>query len=263
MNKTFDRFAPVLLIAVIGLSFLVGVLWQKVENLSKGTTNTAAQPTQQQPVQPTVTANLDQIKGLFKKDLIKFGDENKKVIFVEIADPSCPFCHVAAGKNPELSKQMGAQFTLTSEGGTYVAPVPEMKKLVEQGKASFIWIYFPGHGNGELATKAMYCAHEKGKFWEAHDLLMTNKAYTFINETVKNDKAKSAEMAEFLKDAVDPGFIKSCLDSGKYDGRLANDNTVAREIGVQGTPGFFVNDKTFAGAYSYKDMEATVTQALQ
>lgn len=263
MNRILDKFAPVLLLAVIALSFLVGVLWQKVENLSKGTTTTAAvQPTQQQ-VQPTVTVTLDQIKGLFKKDLIKFGDENKKLLLVEIADPSCPFCHVAAGKNPELNKQMGAQFILASDGGAYVAPVPEMKKLVEQGKASFVWIYFPGHGNGELATKTLYCAHEKGKFWEAHDLLMTNKAYTFINDTVKNDKTKSGEMAEFLKDAVDPGFIKSCLDSGKYDERLANDNTVARELGVQGTPGFFINDKTFAGAYSYKDMEATVTSALK
>jgi len=256
-------FVPVLVILAIGLAFFSGTLWQKVKNLEKG--GGAAQgtttPQAAAPAQPTVS--LDTIKGLFDKDLIKFGDKEKKVIFVEISDPSCPYCQVASGLNPTLNSQVGAQFKLVKDGGTYVAPVAEMRKLVEAGKASFVWIYSPGHGNGEMGTKAFYCANEKGKYWEAHDLLMTEKGYDFLNNTIKNDKTKSGDLATFLKSAVDPVFLKECLDSGKYDERLTSDIQIATTLGYQGTPDFFVNATNFAGAFSYTDMKSAVDSALK
>ena len=258
-TSIFEKLVPALLVITVGLAFLVGVLWQKVNNLNGGNTTTTT--TAQQPAaQPKV--DIAQIKDLFKKDLIKFGKEDAKLIFVEASDPSCPYCHVAGGLNGSLNKQVGSQFTLVKDGGTYVAPVPEMKKLVEEGKASFVWMYFNGHGNGEMGTKALYCAYEKGKFWEVHDLLMTSAGYDLLNNTVKNDKAQSGKLADFLKSANVPD-LKACIDSGKYDDRLASDMTLASGLGVSGTPGFFVNDTNFAGAYSYKDMESVVTSALK
>ena len=83
-----------------------------------------------------------------------------------------------------------------------------------------------------------------------------------MNNTVKNDKAKSGELSSFLASAVDSSFLKSCLDSGKYDARLQDDVSLAQSLGVRGTPGFFVNDQNFAGAYSFKDMESAVNEAL-
>jgi len=255
----------VLVVALVLSAFFIGSLKTKVDFYEKGrapgTTNPspAAQP--QAPAQSTVT--LDQIKNVFKENVIKFGDANKKVLLVEIADSSCPFCHVAAGKNGELNKQMGDRFKLVQDGGTYVAPVPEMKKLVDSGKAAFAYIYFPGHGNGEMGTKAMYCAAEKGKFWEVHDLIMSNTGYDLLNNKVKNDKTKSGELADFLKQAFDANEMKNCLDSGKYDAHLQNNIKLATSLGVQGTPGFFVNATNFSGAYSYKDMESAVTAALK
>lgn len=261
----FEKLVPVLLLAVVGLSFFVGTLWQKVQNLEKGsvagTTTTTTQQAAQQPAAPKIT--LDTLKGLFSKDVIKFGDANRKLIFVEIGDPSCPYCHVAAGEDPEVNNQIGSQFKLVSEGGTYVAPVPEMRKLVDAGKASFVYIYFPGHGNGEMGMKALYCANEKGKFWDAHNLLMSNAGYELQNTTVKNDKTQSGKVADFLKSVVDPTFMKSCLDSGKYDQALQDDQALATELGVQGTPGFFINETAYPGAYSYKDMQATVDNILK
>ena len=56
--------------------------------------------------------------------------------------------------------------------------------------------------------------------------------------------------------------MKSCLDSGKYDAQLSTDSSTAASLGVQGTPGFFVNDNNYAGAYSYSDMEPVVKSAL-
>jgi protein-disulfide isomerase len=260
--KNFRQlFVPILVVVAIGLAFFSGTLFQRVKNLEKAATETPTTGTTEGEQKPTVT--LDTIKGLFDKDLIKIGDKNKKVIFVEISDPSCPYCQVASGLNPTLNAQVGAQFKLVKDGGTYVAPVVEMKKLVEAGKASFVWIYSSGHGNGEMGTKAFYCANEKGKFWDVHSLLMTSGGYDLLNNKVKNDKAQSGTLAAFLKNAIDPVFLKECLDSGRYDARIASDVQVATTLGYQGTPSFFINATNFAGAYSYTDMKSVVDAALK
>jgi protein-disulfide isomerase len=251
-----------LVFLLIIASFLIGVLVTKVQYLEKAQNTNAAVPTAdaQQAAAPTpVKVEIATIKNLFKnKKLITFGDANRKNLFVEIADPSCPYCHVAAGLNPELNNQMGEQFKLVSDGGNYVAPVVEMRKLVDQGKASFVYIYTPGHGNGELATKAMYCANDQGKFWNVHDKLMTNEGYTLINDVVKNDKANIGQLVEFLSGTADTQVIASCLESGKYDSYLKDDQQLAGSLGVQGTPGFFINETNFAGAYSWNDMKSVI-----
>jgi len=250
-----------LLVGLLVVSaFFIGSLYTKVQYLEK-VANTGANPDAQQPEAPKV--DLATIKGVFDKNVIKFGDANRKLLFVEVADPSCPYCSVAAGQNPELNKQVGEQFVLTKDGGSYIAPVPEMRKLVEQGVASFAYIYFPGHGNGEMGTKAIYCAAREGKFWEAHDLIMTAEGYDLVNTQVKNDKTKSAQVAQFFKSVLDPVKLKTCIDDKAGDTHLSEDITLARSLGVTGTPGFFVNDTRFAGAYSYKDIEPTVIEALK
>lgn len=214
-----------------------------------------------QPETPTVT--LAQVKSTFDKAYVKFGPSNRKVIFVEASDPSCPFCQIAAGKNSELNNQVGDRFKLVKDGGTYQAPVEEMKKLVDAGKASYALIYRNGHGNGEMGMKALYCAFDQGKFWPASDLLMSAAGYKLLNETVKNDKAKSGDLAAFLASAVNQSQLKQCLDSGKYDNRIAEDTKLGDGLGVNGTPGFFVNEKSYAGAYSFADMQSTVDAALK
>lgn len=255
-------------VLLLGMTFVTGYLFGK-SNTKPIQANTGAvqqvqpqaqQQAQQQPAQPQIS--LDTIKGLFAKNVVKFGNADSKLLMVEVADPSCPYCHIAAGVNTEIGAQAGPQFKLASQGGTYVAPVPEMKKLVDQGKAAFVWIYTRGHGNGELATKALYCAFDQGKFWQAHDLLLSAKGYDLQNNQIKNDATKSQQLADFLATAVDKNKLKSCLDSGKYDTRLSEDSSLASSLGVNGTPGFFLNTTNFAGAYSWTDMKSAADAAL-
>ncbi len=266
------NYNVILVVLLVAASFLVGRLSSQVEYLKGGAgTGQAAQqaaPTQQpQQQQQAPKVTTDQVKALVdSKKNIAFGNKDSKLIFVEFSDPSCPYCHIAGGKNPELNKQVDEQsgrkqFTVVADGGTYVAPVPEMKKLVDQGKAAFVWLYANGHGAGELATKALYCANEKGKFWQVHDTLMTKAGYDMINTTVKNDKAKSGELAGFLKGAMNENDMKNCLESGKYDNRIADDQATAVSMGFSGTPHFLVNTTPFVGAYSFKDMESVVASA--
>jgi len=245
-------------------AFMIGSLWTKVQMLEKGSGKTtqgigATTDATQQTAAPKIT--ISQVKDAFNKATIKFGDGKGKLVILEISDPSCPYCQIAGGKNKELNAESG-QFKLVEDGGAYLAPVPEIRKLVDQGKASFALIYSPGHGAGEMGMKALYCAFEKGKFWEANDLIMSNAGYNLMNNTVKNDKTQSGAVATFLSSAVDPSSMKACLDSGKYDSQLTTDTALATSVGVQGTPGFFLNDTNFAGAYSFKDMGSVVNAAL-
>lgn len=262
MEKTLNPFYSTPVAVLLGCLILSTAILMhggiiKVGQPAGTTATQGGQTTQPPPAaQPTVTQ--DAIKALFNDKNITFGDKNSKNLLVEVADPSCPYCHIAAGKNPTLNKEAGAQFTLVSDGGTYVAPVPEMKKLVDEGKAGFVWLYTNGHGNGEMGTKALYCGHEKGNFWPVHDKLMSKEGYDMLNTTIKNDKTKSQELAAFLTGATDVAAMKACLDSGKYDAKLAEDSSTAASLGVQGTPGFFVNTKNFAGAYSWADMKSAV-----
>ena len=260
---------------LLGLTFASGYFMGKTGAVNGQTSiaNTVvpvvnqAQPAQpqvqqpQQPAQPQIS--IDTIKALFTKDVVKFGKGDKKLLMVEVADPSCPYCHVAGGANSEIGTQMGPQFKLVAQGGTYIPPVPEMRKLVDQGKADLVWIYTRGHGNGELATKALYCAFDQGKFWQAHDLLLSAKGYDLQNNQIKNDATKSQQLVDFLASAVDPKKLKGCLDSGKYDTRLQEDSTLASSLGVNGTPGFYLNTTNFAGAYSWADMKSVADAALQ
>lgn len=249
---------------LIAGAYLVGVYKTEVEYLKKGATGQVAEVAGQQ-AQPNAPQPVDQEKvdALFADSSnLVFGDKNAKIKFVEFSDTSCPYCHIAAGKNPELNAQVDARFKLSTEGGSYIAPVVEIKKLVDAGKAAFVWVYTPGHGNGEMGTRALYCANEKGKFWEAHDLLMSNKGYEINNTTVKNDKTKSGEMAQFLASAVDSGFMKSCLESDKYDGRIASDPQIAQGFGYGATPTFFINDKVVEGAASWDQGFKSIVEPL-
>lgn len=266
IKRSKDWLIPVLVGAIIVLSFGVGVLYGKMSiiekvNLKADTTTTGAQPQAQAEVKPTIS--IDQVKELFNdKDNLVFGDAKRKLLFVEFSDPSCPYCHIAAGKNSELNKEVGERFILKEDGGTYVAPVPEMKKLVDEGKAGFVWVYSPGHGNGELATQALYCAKDQNKFWEVHDLLMNNTGYDLLNNTIKNDVSKSGQLADFVKSVVNAKTFETCLTSEKYVDRVQSDTALARQFGVQGTPSFFVNEQNFGGAYSFVDLQSAVDAIL-
>lgn len=250
-----------LLIALlIVVSFFAGYLFFKVKSMESVKTTATAPVQQQQPPAP-VQVTKDQIKKLFGNDYIHFGDASKKILFVEITDPSCPYCHIAGGENNELSKSTG-NFAYVSDGGTYTPPVTEIRKLVDDGKASLAILYGNGHGNGRLGTQALYCAQDKGKFWEVHDLLMSNDGYNLLNNTVQNNKEKIPDLVNFLSSAVDSNYLSGCLTSGKMEAKLTRDEKVDTELGFQGTPHFFVNTTAVNGAQDWKAFEPIVKPLL-
>lgn len=252
-----------LILLLMAISFFAGYMYFKANSLQEKLNNAqaAAPVAPGQPIAQEV--KIDTVKNLFKDGFIKFGDTKRKLLIVEISDPSCPYCHIAAGKNPELSKQVSPQFTYISDGGTYKPPVTEIKKLVDEKKASFVTIFGNGHGNGYLSMQAQYCAFEKGKFWEVHDRLMTNEGYALINEKVKNDKANIPALADYLSKQIDSKFLTSCLESEKYKDEIARDEQLGASLAFQGTPHFILNTKIFGGAQNFNDMQSTVDESLK
>lgn len=252
MKQTIQQYVMVVLL-IVGAYFL-GVYKTKTEFLEKGVGSTTQPTVQQQPAAPT-TVDLGVIKSKFDGKHITFGDKDAKLVITEVSDPSCPFCHIAGGLHPELNNT-SAQFKLKADGGTYVPPVPEIKKLVDEGKAAFIFLYSNGHGNGEVATQALYCGYEQGKFWEVHDKLMTKAGYDLINDVVKNDLTKAPELVKLVGNAADGRKLQSCLDSKKYANQPAEDMAVVQGLtGGSGTPTFFVNEKIIEGAQPWSAFE--------
>lgn len=261
MKQTITQYLMVIML-IVGAYFL-GVYKTKTEYLSK----VPAQVTQAAGAEAAVPVikpiDMAKVESLFKDQKnIVLGNLDAKLKFVEFSDPSCPFCHIAAGHNLELAKQMNPRFISVANGGTYVPPVQEIKKLVDAGKAAMVWLYTPGHGNGELGTVATYCANEQGKFWEAHDKLMTNEGYTLLNDKIKNDTTKFAELVNFLQGSVDTNKLKTCLDSKKYESRVISDPQIASSFGYGATPTFFINDKVVEGASSWDEAFKSIVEPL-
>lgn len=258
----------ILVFLLVIAAFLIGSLWTRIQYLDKGG-STANAPTGTNAVSgaPTVAQppplSLDKVKSLFTTGFIHFGDAKSKILFVEITDPSCPYCHIAAGNNPELSKQVNTRFQYVSDGGTYNPPTTNIKKLVDAGKASLAVLYYPGHGNGILATQALYCAFDKNKYWEVHDKLMTNEGYELINNKVINDKKNIPLLVDFLSNEIDSTFLTSCLESGKYEASLNRDKDLGPSLQLQGTPHYLLNTTVFGGAVDYKtNIEPEVSKLL-
>lgn len=263
MEKKSNFNQTVIIIALVLAGFYLGFVFPNKKDSSKKDTDTkTAQEvdTGGETAQPKV--GIETVKTAFNDSVIKFGDDSKKVVFVEVSDPSCPYCQIAAGYNSELNNSAGDRFKMVEDGGTYVAPGKEIKKLVDSGDAAFAMIYKNGHGAGEVAMKALYCAYDAEKFWEVKALLFSSEGYDLINNTVKNDMTKAGVMADFLAPAVDKATMLSCLEGGKYNGQLGKDSSIATKLGVSGTPGFFVNDTQYSGAYSFSEMKLVVDYAL-
>lgn len=260
MKQAITQYLMVTLL-IVG-AFFLGVYKTKTEYLEKNP-NTVAQVEGAQVAPVAKPIDMAQVEALFADESnLVFGERDSKLKFVEFSDTSCPYCHVAAGLNPTLSTQINPRFTPVADGGTYTPPVQEIKKLVDEGKTAMLWVYTPGHGNGELSTLALYCANEQGKFWEAHDKLMTNEGYTLVNDTVKNDRAKSGEMASFLGSVLDSGKLKSCIDSKKYEAKVTGDPKIAQGFGYGATPTFFINDQVVEGASSWTDSFKSIVDPL-
>ena len=163
-------------------------------------------------------------------DAPTLGSSNAPVTIVEFTDYQCPFC-----------------------GRAYLQTYPVIKSsYIDTGKVLYVAKDFPLtsiHPQAQKAAEAARCANEQGKFWEMHDKLFSNQE----SLSVENEKIWAGELG------LDKTKFNTCLDSGKYTSAVQAEATQGQQLGVQGTPAFFVNGRIISGACPSQ----TFDQAIQ
>jgi protein-disulfide isomerase len=190
------------------------------------------QPAAQQPQGPQAVAN----NAFTVRAANRLGDPNAKITVVEFADYQCPFCkryHDAVG--PDLLKQ-----------------------YVDSGKIQFVYKHSAFLGQESVwAAQAAECAADQDQFWEYHDLLFA--------------KQNGENVGLFTKDKLIAYAKELDLDIAKFEPCLQNDDTLqrvgadteeGRQVGVTGTPTFFINGKPLVGAQPAEVFRAEIDAAL-
>lgn len=139
------------------------------------------------------------------------------VTIVEFSDFECPFCSKA---NPALEAAL--------------TKYPD--------KVRVVFRHLPLtqiHPNAVPAAVVANLAHEQGKFWELHDLLFANQ------QDLSFEKIKELALQVGVEEAaIEARFTDDGVDAPK----LIEDMQLATQLGVRGTPAFFINGEPLFGA---------------
>jgi protein-disulfide isomerase len=107
------------------------------------------------------------------------------------------------------------------------------------------------------AAEASECAADQDKFWEYHDLL-------FEKQAGENGGAFNKEnLVGFAGElGLNQKQFAECLDSGKYTDWVSGQTNFARQLGVQSTPSFIINDQPLVGAQPFEAFQKLIDQNL-
>jgi protein-disulfide isomerase len=156
------------------------------------------------------------------------GPSDAAVTLLEYADFECPYCQQIQ---------------------------PTLEKLIAdyQGRVAFAYkdAPLPMHSRAQKAAEAAHCAGTQGKYWEYHNLLMSNKQL---------DLSQLKEQARQLQ--LDGVAFDKCLDSGEQSKLVQAQLSEAVGLGVQGTPTFFINGRIVNGVVSYEALRGIIEEEL-
>lgn len=159
------------------------------------------------------------------------GAADAPIEIIEFADFRCPHCSAAN---------------------------PNMKKLLEKysGKVKLVYRYYIRRGvpfSSETAVAAE-CAHRQGRFWEYHDLLFQNQA-----QDLPTDK-----LMDLVKNVgIDTKTWKQCALDQKTLDYVSQSQKEGAQIGVLGTPTFYVDGQVVSTDHDLKDLEAEITKLMK
>ena len=132
------------------------------------------------------------------------------------------------------------------------------KQYVDTGKVKFVYKHMAILGQESVwAAEASECAADQGRFWAYHDLVFSRQAGENQGAFTKD---KLLAMAQELK--LDMAQFEPCLKNDKTQGRVQTDTQDGQQVGVRGTPTFFVNGRAVVGAVPLQQLSAVIEQAL-
>lgn len=182
------------------------------------------------------------------------GDANAPVTVVVYDDFECPFCGAFEGTNQEAMDYLKSRYP------SWIPVMPNLiKDYVNTGKVKLVYRHYPlpasMHPNAFSAAEASECAGAQGKFWEMHDKLfeMNN------SKTLNIENYKSAARALGLN--MDK--YNACMDNHEMKKKVDAQKASGESLGVNGTPGSFINGDGLSGAVSYDEFKQVVDEKLK
>jgi protein-disulfide isomerase len=168
------------------------------------------------------------------------GDARAKVTIIEFGDYQCPSCRL---------------FWREVE--------PRLKKdYITTGKVKLVYRDFPIvqiHPEAMLAAMAADCAADQDKYWQYHDKVFREQDRG--EDTLVRFKA--ADLKKWAKDiSLDPTAFNECLDSARHKDEVAKDKADGDDVGIQGTPTFFINGRIVGGAQPYPAFRKIIEEEL-
>ncbi len=157
------------------------------------------------------------------------GSSKAMVTIVEFSDFQCPFCSRVL---PTLDKLL--------------------KEYPDKVRIFFKNNPLPFHSDAPLAAQAAVAAEDQGKFWQMHDILFKNQQNLKRPDLEKYAKEIGLDVEKFKKDIDSPATKK----------HVADDMELAKKLGVQGTPNFFIDGRPIRGAVPYEQFKSAVDDEL-
>ncbi len=159
------------------------------------------------------------------------GSENAPVTIVKFEDFQCPFCKTAQPTFKELLKKYDGKVRVVHKDLPLEAIHPQAREAAEAGR----------------------CAGEQGKFWEYHDQL-----YSISPKLSTEDLKNSAKQVGLNAVPFD-----QCLTSGKYRNLVQKDLNDGAQLGLTGTPTFFINGREISGALPLDALSVVIDEELE
>lgn len=104
-----------------------------------------------------------------------------------------------------------------------------------------------------LASRWALAAHKQGKYWDFHQKVIAHEGQ--IDEPTLEKMAKDS--------GIDMAKLKKDLEDKSIDETLNTHIATTKTVGIQGTPGFIINDQIFRGYIPYDAMKDAVEKARE
>ena len=133
--------------------------------------------------------------------------------------------------------------------------LPQIKELfIDTGLVSYTARDFPlsFHPNAQSAAEAAECAGEQNMYYQMHDQLFANGVEEGFNSYLPPANELGLDMDAFTL----------CLFSGAQEEEVKQDFADGIELGVNGTPAFFVNGELISGAQPFAVFKQKIEEKL-
>lgn len=215
-------------------------------------------------------APLDQVRDILAAQVTQKKQGERFQVWVEdlkqqagakvvVPFPDVPRMEVSVDDDPSLGSDKArvtiVQFAEYQCGYCGKANLT-MKKLLKDydGKVRMVFRDFPlsFHEQAIPAAIAANCAGKQGRYWEMHDVMMANQASLGENDL----------LGYATKVGLDIDAWKTCRENPQERAEVMADFAAGQELGVSGTPAFFINGISLSGALPYDLFALILDQEL-